>query len=745
MHWELVRSGLVLLSVVAVALTPAAAMGALSANMEWDYSMTKFSSESADGTKRSAKTNDFRQRYNFGFDTYLYPTISVGLGYLLEKDVARLHTDGGDMQSTMVRMNPSAYINFSNPFVNAGVSYYEVETKSETRGSPPLTYVSDNFTANFGLTRRPDRPTLAIQYTWAHSFDKDHQFTDVVSETASLTSRYQVLKQLDIRYQGALTDTTDKLHSIESSGVNNSGRVTFNDSLFQRRVSVFSSYTINQTSQETTIHGSAGGEVTQTITPFKGLSGSGPLGTDVPPEVPTLDTLVENPLLIDGNAGAGSGVNIGYSPTVTDPRNMGLDLGLETELNSIYVWVNQRLPASIVNSFSWDIYISSDTANLKQWTLVQTVAPAPFGIFDARFELRFTNVTTRFIKVVTRPLASPVPVPGVDVNNILVTELQAFITTAVQPGGSKQTFRSTNQRLELGANVKIADIPNAYYSIYYEQAKSDISDYSPYQLVNKLFIGHRLSRVFAADATASRTDARERDGIHVISDYSASVTARPLNTLLHTLRASRRTDEVTIHKTVATYANFNNAATLYRGISVKVNFSEGDTMTDGRQTRDSTVTAGSTLVPFRTMTINLYYTTLDSKSTGGELQDTSAKTKSTSANLSYSPYETLYLFGAYSTSWVTSSGDLQSRPTARTQNYNLSWAPSLRGALWFGVDATHTRTSQDDGKITTVSPNVRWLVNPYVTFEVSYQWYTTKNISETTEQETAFAVLRVRL
>jgi len=469
------------------------------------------------------------------------------------------------------------------------------------------------------------------------------------------------------------------------------------------------------------------------------------MGTDVLPEDPTRDTLVSNPLLIDGNTGASSGVNIGYSATVTDPRNMGLDLGLQTELNIIYVWVNQRLPASISNSFSWDIYISSDTAALKQWTLVQTVAPAPFGIFDSRFELRFANVTTRFIKVVTRPHASPVPVPGVDVNNILVTELKAYLATPVQPGGSQQTFRNTNQRLEMGANVKIADVPNTYYSVYYDQSKSDLSDYEPYTLMNKLFMSHRLSKVFAADATASRTDSRQRDGIHVLTDYSASVTARPLNTLLHTLRASRRTDEVVDHKTDSTYINFNNAATLYRGISLKLNFSEGDTTTDGRQTRDSSMIAGSTLLPFPAMTINLYYTTVDSRSTGGEFQDTSSKTRNTSSSLSYSPFETLYLFGSYSTSWTESSTQTWSLPTARTQTYTLSWAPSLRGDLWFGIDATHRRTSQDDGKVSTVAPNVRWLVNSYTTFEVSYQWYTTKNLSETTEQKTAFAILRVRL
>jgi hypothetical protein len=57
------------------------------------------------------------------------------------------------------------------------------------------------------------------------------------------------------------------------------------------------------------------------------------VGTDTPPETPSLDTLISNVLLMDGNTTAPSGVNIGYSVTVTAPRNMGLDLGTAAVVN----------------------------------------------------------------------------------------------------------------------------------------------------------------------------------------------------------------------------------------------------------------------------------------------------------------------------------------------------------------------------------------------------------------------------
>jgi hypothetical protein len=226
---------------------------------------------------------------------------------------------------------------------------------------------------------------------------------------------------------------------------------------------------------------------------------------------------------------------------------MGLDLGSETELNSMNIWINQRLPGSIANSFSWDVYISSDTAALKQWTLWQTVAPAPFGAFNARFELRFANIRTRFIKVVARPLASPVPVPGVDVNNILVTEVQAFIIRPVQ-GSSKTTVRGTGQRFELGASAKLANVPNLNYDVDYSQLKSAQKNATVEVLTNRLSMNQRLSRVFATSAMVLRTDSRETDGNHLNYNYSASVTATPLDTLKHSLRFTRTTEEVNDQK-----------------------------------------------------------------------------------------------------------------------------------------------------------------------------------------------------
>jgi hypothetical protein len=422
---------------------------------------------------------------------------------------------------------------------------------------------------------------------------------------------------------------------------------------------------------------------------------------------------------------------------------MGLDLGVETELNSIYVWINQRLPGSISNSFSWDVYISSDTTPLKQWTLWQTVAPAPFGAFDARFELRFANVKTRFIKVVTRPLASPAPVPGVDVNNILVTEVQAFIIKPIQGTGTT-TVRGTGERIEAGATAKLAKVPNLNYDVNYWELKSPLQGTRRDMLTNRLSASQRLSRVFATGANVTRADSHESDGNHLNYIYSASLTATPLNTLSHSLLFTRMTDEVSGLESESNFVYLTNSATPYRGIGLSLALSQGDTKSvEGQHTKTKSLTAGSTLSPHRTMTINLYYSDLRSQNTGDTAPAAPATiTQSSGASVAYNPYETIFLFASYAMSKTSTFAG--SSPTSRTQTYTISWTPLL-GDLWLSVAATQVLTSVDRGENDTVSPQLRWSINPFMQLDAGYQLLTTKNYLIRSRTDTFFATLRVIL
>ncbi len=155
------------------------------------------------------------------------------------------------------------------------------------------------------------------------------------------------------------------------------------------------------------------------LVPFAGLAGIN--------DTSHLGALTANSALIDGNLTVSSGINIGQAPSLSGDfrqRNMGLDFGVQTTVSTIYVWVDRPLPPVVVNSFSWDIYTSPDNQN---WFFAQTVFPAYFSQFANRFEISFSTVSARYVKVVTRPLAiAVIPPPGFDVSNIFITEVQAF-------------------------------------------------------------------------------------------------------------------------------------------------------------------------------------------------------------------------------------------------------------------------------------------------------------------------------
>ncbi len=153
--------------------------------------------------------------------------------------------------------------------------------------------------------------------------------------------------------------------------------------------------------------------------PFAGLAGIN--------DTPQLGALGANTTLIDGNTAVSTGINIGQLLSQTgdiQQRNLGLDFGTQATVSTIYVWVDRPLPSVVANSFSWDIYTSSDNQN---WLFAQTVFPSNFGQFDNRFEIYFSAVNARYVKVVTRPLSSAlVPPPGSDVGYIFITEVSAF-------------------------------------------------------------------------------------------------------------------------------------------------------------------------------------------------------------------------------------------------------------------------------------------------------------------------------
>jgi hypothetical protein len=140
-------------------------------------------------------------------------------------------------------------------------------------------------------------------------------------------------------------------------------------------------------------------------------------------QAPEVVTLNPNASLVDGNTAVGAGVNLGYGAGDSGFRDLGVQLADPvTSIDELHVWVDRTLPPAASSYHSWSAFLSDDNVS---WTAIPLVAPVKLGVTAARFEIPIGRTAARYLKVVTRPLASGITSdPALE--TVLATEVQAF-------------------------------------------------------------------------------------------------------------------------------------------------------------------------------------------------------------------------------------------------------------------------------------------------------------------------------
>ena len=717
------------LSVLAYALVMrgSAMADGISGSVEFNYNALDAKTSDATGLSTESKQSSILERYNLNLGRTIYPYLKLRAGGLFEKTFTNITTDDADTRSSITKISPSVDLTLSNPFVTAGAGYNKREEKQDTRGLPSSTTIRDTYNALFGL--RPEGlPTLDTLFMRTDTYDKARLFQNNENDFFSLSSRYKPVKDLDLRYQFTSNDAKNLLNDVNAKVLTHTGRATYAGQFFNNRISLSSSYNISR--QETGITSGGAGEVPLQLFPFFGLSAIN--------DTPAMGALDPNQALIDGDLNASSGINIGQ-PSIPGNdmrfRNMGLDFVNSTEVNTLYVKVDPtiEMPTVVADTFVWAVYTSPD--NLT-WN-VHPITAAPFNPFEHRFEIDFTNVTTRYIKVVTQPLDVIVPVPlGFDRSNINVTELQAFIRTPA----ATETIRRTIQIYDLSMRAKILDVPYLYYDFYYWYTKTEPAGLTRYILSNGLSLSQRLSRVFTGTARIAREDGEETAGKRVSYVYSASLMAIPLPTLSHSLVMSGRTESIAGRSSDTSSVFLNNSAELYRGVNVNLSGGVSSSTSETNQKTDNTVlTFGASLVPYHTMTMTVSYSDTATKQSGGEgdMEATSTHGRRGDASVAFNPWTTVYLFSSIG---VVSEKDKQ---TSTVQNYAGTWSPFPGGSLQFNFSYTKNLRSDDDGTDTVITPSIRWKFIRRAFLDVSYLMLRSESLSQTIESKSFNANLKM--
>lgn len=696
--------------------------------LDLNYSNLDTETRDAVGSRTKTKSGVFNQRYRLSLNKKVFPTVTWNAGGTFERTNSTSETDSVKTDSLATRLQPFIDLSLNTPLVTAGAGYLRTESKSKSNDVSSPTLVREQPSGRFGY--KPDGfPTLDLQFTRTQNYDSKRTAQDTVADLLNVNSRYNPIRDLQIVYQGSFDDFTDRLKNNESRNVTNSGTVTYSGRYWKNRMTFTGSYNISQKNTEVITGGK--GELSFLLSPFFGLS----TVSDTPLQV----ILPQNPALVDGATVAGSGVDIGLPPPLGDtrPRNLGLDFVLDTEVNTLFVWVDKRLPPSVANSYSWGIY-SSD--NNQDWTLRQTVSPALFAPFDNRFEINFQNVTARYIKVVTRPLTQ-LPLPTADDPNpalfraIQVTELQAFHRKSAATVGGKSS--QTSQILNLDARVRLLDVPSLYYEITYFRAEASLSP-ARSTVTNALSTNQQFNRVFSGSGRVSREDSDEQLGRRVAYTYAASLTAVPLPTLTHNLTFSGRREDLEGKKSDSNSVFVNNSAEIYKGIHATLSGGFNiATFETGVKNQGTTLVGSLDLVPHRALSINMAYNGNKSTSTGGGKPDITNTTSTGEIGVTFKPIPTLYLFG----DWVFVRQPGQ--PWNTTQNYALNWSPFPEGTVHFNFGYNEVLQSSDQSKNRTIIPSIRWNINPRTTFDAAYQWARTETPSQDSRSNVFSTNLRV--
>ncbi len=460
----------------------------VSGSIEFNYVFLSLKTTDATGNTVKTNTQGYNPRFRLDIDTRIWPNLKLRAGGTAEGIISDVDTNGNSIKTTLTKLTPYLDLTLETPLFRTGLGYQRQQEIAKVSDNPSTALISDYYYGIFGW--KPEGfPTFDLLLSRRNIYDDDKSFLDIKEDFGSLISRYEfqgpIFQGLSLDYYGTYLQRRDDLIDLDVTQQTHTGRVAYFNSFFDKRISLNTTYNI--TYQETTTDSTGKGFVSTQLFPFGGLS----VIDDTPADGP----LAPNPALIDGNLTASAVIDIGLAGGGSGliDKNIGIDFVTLTEVNKLFIWVDRALPASISNIFPWDIYISSDNQN---WAPVFTPFSVSFGPFDNRFEINLTSPIPipRYIKVVTKKLTLADPRTA-GFPNIFITEMQAFLETAV--GAGKETIDRTTQNYDLDVKAIILDNPSLYYEFYYYLNWIDSGSLSAhrYDLINSLNLAHRFSRI----------------------------------------------------------------------------------------------------------------------------------------------------------------------------------------------------------------------------------------------------------
>ena len=646
-------------------------------------------------------TEAVNRRLYLNLNRQVSPWVRFWAGGTFDDADVALDFDGGDSDTDEQRLRPYVGLGRETPRWLAQLSWTRDQRETETAGLPDRTSIRDGYFGTLAFAP-PEayQPRARLSLARAYDHDEDREMRDLVSDLADLSVTQQVNPVLRWTYRGTLTAREDRLQETEATTTGHRAEIAYTDQWAANRVLFHAQYAINRT--DTEIRSRAGGSVDVPLLPQDGL-----VDRD---DTPLDGTLASSPVLIDDDFVTPSVVDLGLPPPGGDvrPWALGLDFGLVTAVDTLFVWIDRDLVPHVAATLSWQVWTSP---NNQDWTPREIVAPATYDEFLRRFELRFSEQSSRFVKLVVRPLDSSVP-DADDYPTLLVVELDAVDQVPAPTGRTESD--DTLQTLNVDARARLLANHDVFYFgnlnvIDPQDASAD------FRMSNGLSWLAPLAPQAAVTTRAVWEESREQDRRDRALAWSSALEVHPVERLQYTLALSGRQeqnaddsggDQVSLL--------FYGVATLLDGLDLQLGVSRSHRENAFGQTLPSTqIDFSARIEPRSDLLVQLVYTDAESEARVGDgFED--LFTRAGEANVTWTPVPTAYVFGAWRVEWRS---DLARDTIWRS---TLSWTPFPQAAFRLGLSFDETRRELRDERQRSYGPTLRWRINPRSWVEVSW-------------------------
>ena len=683
---------------------------------EFNYANSQIDTRSNEtGNVNGSDFTSLRQNYNIALSRQPYPFLTLDAGSSFE--LYDSTSSSNELSATRGSQNirPFLEINLNSPLYAAGIGYSKNQSKNDITDVIVIKEFQESIDLSF--TYRPaGLPLLRMFHTRSHNYD-DPLTTDTVTSQSTAKATYS-FKNLPLSYTYGRGELTDKLTDFKVLTESHEMSTSYSLDLFNNRLNMAVAYSgrFNIATAPVT-----GGSTEFPLSPAQGLYSA----DDSPLDGPALTPLTS---LIDGNLTASTGINIGWAASGEVARNIGIDFGLPLRVDHVRIYVDRNIPVTPSSSFSWSVYTSPDNTDTSVWTLHATVFPASFTVFRNSFEISFSEVTTRFIKVVVTPLSATF-IGNSQLENIFVTEIEASITGIVT---EDQKTTNNSQNISLGLAGILSDKTQAGYNLLYATRENNGDQSSgASSLSNSLFVTHIFNRMFTGSARVSRdesttTSSDETTKKTVSHDYSVNIIATYLETLSQTLAMGRTEKKTDRGKQTTSSIFLRTNAALYRGWDAFLDVGYGwDNIPDAGETTNAYLTTQTSVVPNDKISFDATYSMVNSKV---KEEGTFTSKRTYDIRASYFPYRNLTFSGLIS---ISEQSDQDSKQVL--QSYAASWSPFRGGDIQIFLTYNESRRPSDNQEERTMGPLIKWNINRYASLDVAYYYSTLETALETTK------------